>query len=55
MVSVTVARVDAWLPASPSLVGPDFTVRYETVATVAGGCGNAQFDAIDSTITFHAG
>lgn len=44
------AVIDASFPA-PSVVGPQYTIRYQTVATVAGGCGSAGYDESSSTVT----
>jgi hypothetical protein len=41
--------------AAPSIPGPVYTVRYETTATVAGGCGAAGYGLVGSTVTFHFG
>jgi hypothetical protein len=35
----------------PGVVGPNYTIRYETVATVEGGCGAAGYDENTSTVT----
>ena len=47
--------VDASFPIVPSIVGPQYTIRYETTETVAGGCGAAGYDESLSTVTFHPG
>jgi hypothetical protein len=39
----------------PAIAGPQYTIRYETTTTVAGGCGAAGYDEVGSTVTFHAG
>lgn len=33
------------------IAGPNYTVRYETTRTVAGGCGSAAYDTAVSTVT----
>jgi hypothetical protein len=47
--------IDQSYPIIPSIVGPVYTIRYETTTTVAGGCGSAGYDEVGSTVTFHAG
>lgn len=37
--------------AVPGVVGPQYTLRYETIATVASGCGAAGYDEASSTVT----
>lgn len=37
--------------AAPAVVGPQYTIRYQTTATVAGGCGSAGYDELSSTVT----
>jgi hypothetical protein len=44
------AVIDQSFPA-PVVVGPQYTIRYQTVATVAGGCGSAGYDEVSSTVT----
>jgi hypothetical protein len=36
---------------APAVVGPQYTIRYETVATVASGCGAAGYAEVGSTVT----
>lgn len=47
--------IDASFPSAVSIPGPQYTIRYETTMTVAGGCGAAGFDETSSTVTFHPG
>jgi len=42
--------IDASFPA-PGVVGPQYTIRYQTTATVASGCGAAGYDEVSSTVT----
>jgi hypothetical protein len=44
------AVIDQSFPA-PAVVGPQYTIRYQTTATVAGGCGSAGYDETLSTVT----
>lgn len=43
--------IDQSFPVA-GVVGPQYTIRYQTVATVAGGCGAAGYDEVSSTVTF---
>ena len=47
--------IDASFPVAPSIVGPSYTIRYETTATVAQGCGSAGYATSGSTVTFFPG
>jgi hypothetical protein len=47
--------IDQSYPIAPAIVGPMYTIRYETTATVQSGCGAAGYDQVGSTVTFHAG
>lgn len=54
VVQGTVA-IDQSYPVVPPIAGPQYTIRYETTTTVAGGCGSAEYDEVGSTVTFHPG
>ena len=45
--------VDESYPVPMGVVGPDYTVRYETTMTVESGCGAAGYSQATSTITFN--
>lgn len=47
--------IDQSFPVMPAIAGPVYTIRYETTATVAAGCGSAGYDEIGSTVTFYPG
>jgi hypothetical protein len=43
--------IDQSFPVVPAVVGPSYTIRYQTIATVEGGCGAAGYDEVSSTVT----
>ncbi len=45
--------IDQSYPVPMAVMGPTYTVRYETTASVASGCGAAGYDLNTSTITFN--
>jgi hypothetical protein len=47
------AVIDMSYPAVPAIAGPVYTVRYQTTATVASGCGAAGYAEVGSTVTFN--
>lgn len=44
--------IDESFAIAPAIIGPNYTVRYQTTATVASGCGAAGYNEMTSTIGF---
>jgi len=44
--------IDESYVVAPPIVGPNYTIRYETTASVAPGCGAAGYNEMTSTVTF---
>ncbi|MEM9462348.1 MAG: hypothetical protein AAGF11_49830 [Myxococcota bacterium] len=44
-------QIDATFSADPPLSEPLYTIRYETIETVANDCGSAAYGLVGSTVT----